>query len=232
MHSMNSRSKEPAVPIRLYDLTGANDARFSPYCTRVKMALALKGLAYVTEPVPFTAISAIAGGGFKTLPLIEDGARLVSDSFTIAEYLDETYPGAPLFAPDSAGKAAARFVEGAMFSVLHMPAMPLVAKSIHDCLMPADQSYFRASREARLGRTLEEAAIGNAERLPEYRKLFHPLRHTLGTSAYFGGDTPLYVDAIVFGSLFWLHAVSDLDWLAGEDALAAWYGRCFDLTFR
>ena len=35
----------------LYDLCADNDLRFSPFCWRVKLALAHKGLDYQTEPV-------------------------------------------------------------------------------------------------------------------------------------------------------------------------------------
>lgn len=213
------------MPLRLYDLCGAEDRRFSPYCARVKMALALKGLAYETVPVPFTGIAAIADGAYKTVPVLEDGDRRVVDSFAIARYLDEAYPHRPLFAPGAAGVAAARFVEGALFAGLHAGAMPLVAKPIHDRLQPADQSYFRTSREARLGRTLEEAFANHEAQLAAFAKLFAPLRHTLGHAPWFGGDAPLFVDAIVYGSLHWLHAVSDTDWLAGEPVIADWYGR-------
>ncbi|WP_075214555.1 glutathione S-transferase N-terminal domain-containing protein [Mongoliimonas terrestris] len=213
------------MPLRLYDLCGADDLRFSPYCTRAKMALALKGLAYETVPVPFTSISAIADGSYKTVPVLEDGDRRVVDSFAIAQYLDETYPDRPLFAPGPAGIAAARFVEGSLFASLHAGAMRLVAKPIHDRLLPVDQTYFRTSREARLGRTLEEAYAGHEADLAAFRKLLAPLRHTLGHAPWFGGDAPLFVDAIVYGSLYWLHTVSDADWLDGEPLIADWYGR-------
>ncbi|WP_181707693.1 glutathione S-transferase N-terminal domain-containing protein [Chthonobacter rhizosphaerae] len=214
------------MPLRLYDLCGADDLRFSPYCARAKMALALKGLAYETVPVPFTGIAAIAGGGHATVPVLEDGDRRVSDSFAIAEYLEDRHPEPPIFAPGPAGRAAARFVEGALFGIVHAAAMPIVGKTIHDRLQPADQPYFRETREAKLGRSLEAAHADRESRLPEARKLFFPLRHTLARSAWFGGDRPLYVDAVVYGTAHWLHAVNDADWFAGDPTLTDWFERC------
>ena len=52
--------------LTLYDLCGADDLRFSPYCFRAKLALAVKGVAYETIPVPFTGISGIGRGSFRS----------------------------------------------------------------------------------------------------------------------------------------------------------------------
>lgn len=215
------------MTLRLYDLCGDADLRFSPYCARVKMALALKGLAYETVPVPFKGIAGIADGAFKTVPVLEegDGLRTV-DSFAIAERLDVLKPEPPLFAPGEAGKAAARFVEATMFSVVHAQAMPFVALSIHDRLQPEDQGYFRESREARLGRSMETAFEAALPRLDEYRKVFQPIRQVLSRYPWLGGERPLFVDAIAYGSLHWLHAVSDLDWLAEDATVSDWLARC------
>lgn len=218
------------MTIRLYDLCGADDLRFSPYCARVKLALALKELPYETVPVPFGGIAAVAGGVSKTVPVLQDGDRTVVDSFAIAEYLDETYPGRPLFAPGTAGRAAARFVEGAMVMNVQAAAMPLVALAIHDRLQPADQPYFRESREARLGRSLENAFADHETRLPEFRKAFHPLRQVLARTPFLGGDEPSFSDCIAYGSLHWLHAVSDFDWFAGDERLIGWFRRCRDIA--
>jgi hypothetical protein len=72
----------------LYDLSAADGRRFSPYCWRAKLALAHKGLDAATVPVAFTEIPAILGGGQTTVPVLDDGGRIVRDSFAIAEYLE------------------------------------------------------------------------------------------------------------------------------------------------
>mgnify|MGYP003351918129 CR=1 FL=1 len=83
----------------VYDLAGAEDGRrFSPYCWRIKMALAHKGLTAESIPWRFTEKERLAFSGQALVPVIEDGARVVSDSWTIAQYLDEAYPAHPLFA--------------------------------------------------------------------------------------------------------------------------------------
>ena len=84
------------MSITVYDLAGAeDDRRFSPYCWRVKMALKHKGLDFETVAWRFTEKDVIAALGSSTVPVMVDGGRKVSDSFAIAEYLDEAYPSGP-----------------------------------------------------------------------------------------------------------------------------------------
>ena len=73
--------------IKLYELAGKDDRRFSPYCWRTRMALEHKGLEYETIPVRFTDKDAIAFSGQERVPVIRDGSNVISDSWAIAEYL-------------------------------------------------------------------------------------------------------------------------------------------------
>ena len=87
------------MTIRLNDLAAAeDDRRFSPYCWRVRMALAHKRLDVETVPWRFSEKDAIAFSGQGSVPVLVDGQTVVHDSWAIAEYLDETYPQRPLFA--------------------------------------------------------------------------------------------------------------------------------------
>src|SRR6478672_11567394 len=87
---------EPVMTIVMHDLAGADPAlRFSPYCWRARMALAHKGLAVETIPWRFTEKAALEFSGQGRVPVIRDGARVVSDSWAIVEYLEDTYPDRP-----------------------------------------------------------------------------------------------------------------------------------------
>lgn len=212
---------------RLYDLAGAGDLRFSPYCFRAKLALAVKGVAVETIPVPFTGIRSIGHGSFRTLPVLEDSGELVGDSFSIALHLERFYPDRPaLFAPGEAGQAAARLAEGFMNLVLHPKLLPAMVLDIHNSLQAVDQPYFRHSRESRLGRTLEEVQAGRAGKLEELRLLLWPLRHALTGRAFLGGEHPMFVDAAVFGSIAWSVAIGTVDLLGDDPVLVPWFWRC------
>src|SRR6266446_10685086 len=116
--------------IVLYDLAGADGRRFSPHCWRTRMALAHKGLNYATVPVRFTEISTIADEKQKAVPVIEDGGRIVGDSWAIANFLEETYPDRSLFGGAS-GHALTFFAQSWITDVLHRGVVELVLLDIH-----------------------------------------------------------------------------------------------------
>ncbi len=80
---------------------------------RVRIALALKGLAYDYRPVhlakneqfneSYAAVSAS-----RLVPLLRDGDATVTQSMAIIEYLDETHPDAPLLPRDPLDRAYVR----------------------------------------------------------------------------------------------------------------------------
>jgi glutathione S-transferase len=215
--------------IILYDLAGADGRRFSPNCWRTKLALAHKGLAFETKPVHFTDISTIANGRQKTLPVIDDGGRIVGDSAEIADYLETMYPERPSLFGGVSGRALTQFAQAWAVSTLHSGVIDLILLDIYNVLHKADRDYFRATRERRFGRTLEEVQQGREERLPAFRKSLQPLRTLLTAQPWVGGEGPLYADYLLFGPFQWARMVSDFRLLEDDDAVASWVDRCLDL---
>jgi glutathione S-transferase len=85
----------------------------SPYVRKVLACMNLKGLAYEVDPItPF-----YGNDEFRRLsplcriPVLVDGEFSVSDSTVICAYLDEAYPGHPLFPADPKDRARARWLE-------------------------------------------------------------------------------------------------------------------------
>src|SRR6267154_908744 len=92
------------MAITLYDLAGAEaERRFSPFCWRTKMALAHKGLEVETVPWRFTEKDRLPQPNGGRVPVIVDGGRVVHDSSTISEYLENRYPDRPSLFPAEAG---------------------------------------------------------------------------------------------------------------------------------
>src|SRR5487761_1101929 len=108
--------------LKLYDLAGAeSDRRFSPYCWRVKMALAHKRLEVETIPWRFTDKAAIAPAGTQgRVPVLVDGERWINESWVIAEYLEDRYPDRPSLFGGTAGRALSRFYQSWTDAVLHV----------------------------------------------------------------------------------------------------------------
>jgi len=61
--------------ITLYDLVAQDDRRPSPFCWRVKFALAHKGLDWTTVPVGFTEKDKIAFAGSHSCPSSRTATR-------------------------------------------------------------------------------------------------------------------------------------------------------------
>ncbi|MBR0556134.1 glutathione S-transferase family protein [Ciceribacter sp. L1K23] len=218
------------MSITLYSLCGADRGRpFSPHCWKVVMALRHKGLDYVEEPLAFTAIPTIEGGATKTVPLLRDGDRLVADSFSIADYLDQAYADRPTLFGGEAGRAAARFVESFSQSVVHPAITKIAVMDIHDMLDDVDQSYFRESRRQRLGRDISEFVPGRQAEIEAFPAKLQPLRVMLGHQPFIGGASPLFADYIVFGALQWLRITTGSVHLPGDDPVQSWFERLLDL---
>jgi len=217
------------MTIVVYDLAGRDDLRFSPNCWRTRLALAHKGL--VADPVAtrFTEIGEIRGSGQKTVPVIEDGANTVADSWEIANYLEDSYPDARTLFGGDAGREYARFVQAWVQTQIHPRLARLIIKDVHDILAPEDQAYFRESRERLFGRSLEDVQAGREARLEDLHNALAPVRLVVSQQPFLGGDQPLYPDYLVFSALQWGRTTSTLQLLPVDDPLNVWVESCLDL---
>lgn len=124
--------------MKLFDLSGDEDDRkISPYCWRIRLALAHKELGFASVPwraeekdaIAFSGQgqvlphqswisyqSSVYVGGYATscantrlqVPVLVDGDTTVVDSWRIAEYLESCYPNAPSFFGSKEGKGQCR----------------------------------------------------------------------------------------------------------------------------
>lgn len=212
----------------LYELAGADPARrFSPYCWRSRMALAHKGLEAECIPWRFTETQAIAFSGQDKVPVLVDGDQVVSDSWSIAEYLEDRYPEAPsLF---RGARQPVRFVAAWADTVVNPHLARMIVSDIPQWLDEGHRAYFRASREARFGMPLEQVTQDRESRLSEFRAALQPMRVLLRQNRFLGGDAPDYSDYAVFGGFQWARCVSSLSLLEPGDPVHAWRDRLLDL---
>lgn len=216
--------------LKLYDLAGAeDDLRFSPYCWRVKLALAHKGLAVETIPWRFTEKDRIAASGQGRVPVLVDGDKWIADSWAIACYLEDAYPDRPSLFGGGAGRALSRFYVTWTDGVLQAAMVRLIVRDILDHVHPKDRAYFRKSREERFGKALEEVVADRERNLPAFRAVLAPLRAVLKNQPYLGGPSPLQADYIVFGAFQWARAISPFALIEKGDPVDAWRDRLLDL---
>lgn len=213
----------------LYELSGRNDRRFSPYCWRARFALAHKNLAAELVPVAFGEKEKIAFSAQLLVPvLVEDGAT-ISDSWKIACYLEERHPEAPSLFGGAVGQAEALFINHWCDRTVHPPLVQAIILDVFRNVRPEDQPYFRETREKRFGKSLEALHAERETHLAAFRKALEPARAVIATQPYLGGATPSYADYILAGTLQWARLTCPQDVLAADDPLRRWRDQVFDL---
>ena len=214
----------------LYELAGADDRlRFSPYCWKSRMALAHKGLTAQCVPWHFTNKEALRFSGQERVPVLIDDGKSIHDSWRIALHLETHYPKSPsLFGGESA-IALADFVNRWADTVLLPAITPIILYDIFLLLGPADQSYFRTSREARFGRRLEEIGADSTTLIANLRRTLEPLRQIINGRPFLAGGQPAYADYSLFGMFMWARCVSETELLDADDPLHTWREALLDI---
>jgi glutathione S-transferase len=216
------------MTLRMYDLAGAEpERRFSPYCWRIRLALAHKKLAVETIPWRFTEKAEIAASGKIFVPVLVDGDRWIADSWTIANYLEDTFPEAPSLFGGPTGRSLTHFYSSFADGLVRA-IFPFVALDILHHVADKDRDYFRASREKRVGTTLEAFVADRDSKLVAFRASLTPLRTVLSAQPFLGGALPLYADYAVFGPFQWARCISPFALLEPADPIRLWRDRLLD----
>jgi len=217
------------MSLKLFELVGTDAARpFSPFCWRTRMALAHKGLDCSSIPWRLTEKPAIAPHGSEKVPVLLHGEAAVADSWAIANYLEDNFPDRPSLFGGSGGRAVGRMINWWGDITVIGGLFPLIVADIPGHLAPVDADYFRKTREARFGKPLEDVVAERETSVVGFRKSLDPMRLTLKTQPYLGGDTPNYADHIVFGGFQWARAVSPFKLLESNDPIYAWREKLLD----
>lgn len=219
------------MSITLYDLAAADtNVRFGPHCWKSRLALSHKQLKHETVPVAFTEKNKIAISGQGLLPVLTDGDTVVSDSWDIALYLESHYSQGPLLFENEDAKFHAMSVNEWCNNVLSVHIRPLVIMPIFRIIREEDKSYFRQSREERLGVSLEEYDDKAQKSIAELNKALDTLREVLDDQSYLTGQSPSYADICVLGTFLWVACSNeinliDMGFTDKEDAFYQWYQR-------
>jgi glutathione S-transferase len=88
------------------------DADRCPYCARVRIVLAEKGVGYETVPVDLDDRPAwiYEKNPLGKVPVLEEGELVLPESVVINEYLEERYPEPALWPADPAERAEGRLL--------------------------------------------------------------------------------------------------------------------------
>lgn len=213
----------------LYELGGLNGRHYSQFSWRTRMALAHKGLDWQSAKVRVSDKAAIAFSGQDKVPILKDADKVVSDSWKIAEYLEDAYPERASLFGGASGRALTRLVNNIVDRQLVPKFAPMMMRDVIEIVDDADAAHLRANMEKVFKKTLEDLAAKRDEGIVEFRRLLDPFRATLRAQPFLCGATPAYADYILFSLFQWARIVSAFDPLEAADAIAAWRERMLDL---
>lgn len=212
----------------LYELALADEeVRPSPYCWIVKFALLHKGLPFESRMVHFADKENYPDPSYGKVPVLIDNGEMIKDSLEIATWLDRKYPQNPL-AASKAEKASSEFYAAWVQAAFNSALAPMLMLRIANNVVDADKTYFRSTREARFGKTLEEvAATAGVEEKAE--AALRVLSAPLSSHRYLGGGAPNLADYVVFGSFMWHRTVTLKELYPTPEPVAHWRERMLDL---
>lgn len=214
----------------LYERLCADDRRPSPYCWRTRLALAHKGLTPEVRAIKFTEGEKVAFSGQTKVPVLVDGASVIHDSWTIACHLEDNYPDQPTLFDGPGGRALARVFNHWVDCNLQEALTPILAPYLLAVAHPEDRAYYRRTREARFGMSVEQLARRRPVFLEALGPVLEPLRQRLTETPFLCGERPAYADYLAFAEFQWARSVCDLDLLAPDDqALRTWRTCMLDL---
>jgi glutathione S-transferase len=203
------------MPLIFHERIGLDGRRISPFSWRIRYAFAHKGLEPQVIETRFADVNRIiALSGQKYTPIIQDGSVVVHDTWSIACHLEDRYPDYPSLFGGAAGRGVARLGNHWADTVLASAMRRQIFADFPGVLAPEDRAYYRQSREAVLGITLEEASSGRDGELPALTELCMPLQLTLAEQNFLAGAAPAYVDYIVFSVFQYARIGSPRDALA------------------
>lgn len=218
------------MTIKLYELLGDEDRRYSQFSWRARMALCHKGLEAEIIPVLLTDKETIAFSGGTTVPVLVDGDTVMRDSWDIACYLEDTYAEAPSLFGGDIGKGTTRVLQAWTDRALNIALGAMVARDVLDAAHPDDRAYFRESMEKMYKRTLEEVQQGREDRVKGLYRTLDPVRQALRAGQKFiSGDSPAFADYVVFSPLQWARITSPFQLLEAGDPVYDWRERMLDL---
>jgi len=211
------------MTLTMYERIGHEGRRPSPFSWRIRYALAHKGVEPQFCHVRFADVETVrALSGQHFVPIISDGDRVIHDSWNIACYLEERFPDRPSLFAGSGERAVTRLINHWADQTLGTAVRRLIAADFVLCLDADDRAYYRRSREAAFGCTLEEYCADRPRWLAEFAAVTAPLEKTLAEQPYIAGAAPSYADYVVFSVFQYARLGCPDEFLGESTALRCW----------
>jgi glutathione S-transferase len=213
----------------LYELGGRSNRRYSQLSWRSTLALAHKGLAFRSVPVRVSDKASIAFSGQSKVPIFVHDSEVISDSWRIAEHLEDAFIDRPSLFGGDVGRGLARFVNAWVDRQLVPSLVPLLMIDVLGIVDDEDARHLRHQIESAFRAPVEDLAAQRDTKIQAFRRLLDPARKTLQSQAFMSGSAPAYADYILFSLFQWARIVSPFSILEPSDAITPWCDRILAL---
>ncbi|MGB1310459.1 MAG: glutathione S-transferase family protein [Leucothrix sp.] len=209
-----------------------------PFCWKVRSLLNYANQPYETVEVNPMGMKGLEFTDHKKVPVLKDGSKVIVESATIVDYINDNYAHAPK-SPDS--KTWTDWVDETL--VHYLPALihPNFMTSWRNFgeIMQAEQYPWYKAIVVRLGGSLvmpkvskrlkKKHGIDNTE--AEFlTAIEHWASNGLADKPFYGGEQPDFVDCSVFGVLRSGDKLGVVKTAKNSnEAFAAWYDRCYPI---
>ena len=208
--------------IKLYDLSGKNDLRFSPPCWTIKLCLLHKNIKFETVPVRFSEKDKIAFSNQTLVPILEHEDGYVNDSWEIIKWLDKYYPENKLFINETS-KNFSYFLYLWTSRQLLPVLFKIIAHEIPNVLEGEDINYYIKTREDRINGPITKFKLNISEFINEFNKMINPIRKIINVNGFITGKEPGIEDYIFFGNFKWVSCCSSSNLLENNDPIHKWF---------
>ena len=215
--------------LKLYDLSGKNDLRFSPPCWNVKLCLIHNNIEFETVPVRFIDKKIIAFSKQELVPILDYKNGFINDSWNIINWLNENYPEKNIFKNNSS-KNFSYFLYLWTSRQLLPILFKIIAHEIPNVLEGDDIDYYIKTREKRINGPITKFVPIISSLIEDFRKSIDPIRKIIINNGFISGNKPGIEDYIFFGNLKWVDVCSSCNLLDHEDPVYMWYKKLLKIS--
>ena len=161
--------------------------------------------------------------------MLVGGKTTVSDSWTIAGYLEDTYADRPPLFGGACGRTVSRIFNAWVDKVQSPLIVQMIVLDTFNGIEEVDQEYFRTTREQRFGNPPKDEQADREERVEDFRIGLEFLRDVLGGQPFLSGETSAYAKYIGFSGFQWARSSRRFELLKADDPLHQWRDRMLAL---
>ena len=210
--------------IKLYELVGKNDLRFSPPCWNIRLCLLYKNIDFETIGVGFSEKGKISFSNQQLVPVIKHKKGFVSDSWKIINWLDDNFEEPKLFINETS-KNFSYFLHLWTSRQLIPILFKIIAHEIPNILQGDDLDYYLITREELIKGPISKFKPIIPKTIKKFRNLINPMRLLIKKNGFISGNNPGIEDFIFFGIFKWVYTCSSCKLLETEDEVYQWYKR-------